>query len=92
MDIIKICNGRIETTAENLAYHYFEKGEKFIAAYRSVYQVFYSKNAGWYTQKIGYFPKDNGAHYVPITLKGRHCFGNAEYINRLVSCENWLVD
>lgn len=92
MRIIKICDGRIETTAENMDKHYFDNGEKFIIAYRSVYQVFWSRNAGWYTQKIGYFPKDNGKHYVPLTLRGYHVWGNADYVNRIVGLENWVVD
>lgn len=49
----------------------------------SVYQVFYSKNAGYYVEKIYTKPRPS----VPLANRGYwHAFG-AEFINKLVGFE-----
>lgn len=57
---------------------------KYIIKYREVYQINYSKNAGYYLQLIYKQPKNE---YLPLTKRGRHLALNANEVNNLVGFE-----
>jgi len=69
-----------ESECENLYRH----GEVYIIAYRTIWQLKYSKNAGWYGQKVYYHDKCN---YVPLTRPGRFVAYNAKMTNDLIGKE-----
>ena len=57
---------------------------KYIIKYRKVYQINYSKNAGYYLQLIYKQPKNE---YLPLTKRGRHLALKANELNDLVGFE-----
>ena len=66
--------------AEEIKNNFF-KGEEYIIRYKTIYQLFYSVNAGIYAQKIYQAPATQG---VGFTLKGRFIIANASFVNRLI--------
>ncbi|MCK9319728.1 hypothetical protein [Methanoculleus sp.] len=62
----------------------FSKGDKFIVRYKTVYQIFYSQNAGLYAHSIYTLYNDNAIGY---TKKGRFVITNANFVNRLIGFE-----
>lgn len=56
--------------------------KKYVVSYRSVYQPFYSKNAGYYAREV-YRSND----YVPLTLAGRYFHMTGKEINRMIRME-----
>ena len=77
-DIVKVAN--IKYTFKELKKIYFEDNNQYIVKYKSIYQIFYSQNAGFYANEIYYNHKND----VGYTLKGRHIFSDANFINKLV--------
>jgi len=55
------------------AYH----NKKYIVAYKSVYQPFYSTNVGYYAQKVYTSPHK-------LTLAGRFIHRTGDEVNRLI--------
>ena len=58
---------------------FFEEDKKFIVTFRSVYQIYYSKNAGFSSKRIYYQVKG-----LPLTKKGRFYIQQADFVNSLV--------
>jgi hypothetical protein len=81
-DIVKVAN--IQYTFKELKDIYFNSDNHYIVKYKSIYQVFYSVNAGFYANEIYYNHSDNNLGY---TLKGRHIFTDSNFINKLVGFE-----
>lgn len=62
--------------------------KKYIVSYRSIYQPFYSANAGgYYAMEVFYKPKDATSGYVPLTLAGRYFHCTGEQCNHLLGIE-----
>lgn len=79
--------GKIELTekeCENLYNH----GEIYIIAYRTIWQLRYSQNAGWYGQKVYYH--DKYYNYLPLTRAGRFVAYNAKMANKLIGRELFI--
>lgn len=73
--------GRVELT-ENEAEHFYTSGKRWIVSYRSVWQLSYSPNAGFYGILVYYH--DKAKSYVPITKRGRFfAISDGDYLNRL---------
>ena len=68
---------------------YFEFGRKFIFRYKRVYQIHYSQNAGFYATELLNLRLGNGV--VGYTRRGRHIITNADFGNRLIERENYLI-
>lgn len=79
-EIIKLCSGKVELPAAEVEKIYLS-GERWIIQFRTVYQLNYSENAGYYTQKVLYIPKSE--NYVPITLRGHFITADGDFANRL---------
>lgn len=77
--------GNVEFEKEEIMKYFFEEDKKFIVQYRSVYQIFYSKNAGFSAIKAYYY---NGN--LPLTKKGRFFIWKAEDVNRLLGVEKFV--
>jgi len=67
---------------ENELQELYANGKKFIVQFRAIYQVFYSKNMGFYANKIY-----NEYGKLPLTKKGRYFMGNAKFVNDLLGKE-----
>lgn len=76
MNIIKI--GRVELSPDECAALYRDN-KRYIAQYKDIYCIHYSKNAGFYGSHIAHY---SGA--IGITARGRWIACNAEQINSLV--------
>lgn len=75
-----------DKTSRNIEQAYNEK--KYIVSYRSIYQPFYSANAGgYYAMEVFYKPKDATGGYVPLTLAGRYFHYTGEQCNHLIGIE-----
>ena len=79
-EVIKLCNGKVELPAKQVEQIYLS-GERWLAQYRTVYQLNYSENAGFYTTKVLYLSKYDS--YVPITKAGYFIYTDGDYMNRL---------
>ncbi len=77
-DIVKIAN--LKYTFKEIKKEFFDNNNHYIIKYKTVYQIFYSQNAGFYANEI-YYNRNSGSGY---TLSGRHIFTNAEFANRLI--------
>jgi hypothetical protein len=80
-NIIKIAG--INLDAEEVKKEFFNKDNQYIVRYKTIYQVFYSQNAGFYSNAIYY----NHSNDVGYTLKGRFIWADATFINKLVGFE-----
>jgi hypothetical protein len=60
---------------------FFTTKEHYIIRYDTIYQLFYSVNAGLYAQKIYTKQKGKG---VGLTKKGFHMFSDAAFVNKLL--------
>ncbi len=80
-NIIKLAG--IKHTFEEVKKEYFNNNNKYIINYKTIYQVFYSQNAGFYAQQIYY----NNKNEVGYTLKGRFIWADEKFTNRLVGFE-----
>ena len=58
-----------------------QKGYEFIVSYKTVYQIFYSQNAGIYTNKVYQAPCDQKIGY---TGKGRFIITDSSFVNSLI--------
>jgi hypothetical protein len=67
-----------EKTSRNIEQAYNNK--KYIVAYKTVYQPFYSVNAGYYANKV-YTSKEN------MTRAGRFFHMTGEQVNKLIDIE-----
>lgn len=54
----------------------------YIVAYRTVYQLHYSKNAGYYGSKVFY--ADRNKYPLPLTKRGRYIAAGPIDVNRLI--------
>ena len=81
-DIFKVAN--IQYTFKELKNKFFDENYKYIVKYKSIFQVFYSVNAGFYANEVYYNHKNNDCGY---TLKGRHIWSDESFINKLVGFE-----
>ena len=72
-------------TNEDLTRIVLEKGKNFIVKYNTIYQLSYSKNAQFKAIKV-YQNNDT----LPLITKGRHCFGNAQFMNSLIEKELFI--
>ena len=79
-EIIKLCGGKVELAAAYVEKIYTE-GKRWFAQFRTVYQLNYSENAGFYTEKVLYLSKYES--YVPITKAGYFTCGDGDYMSRL---------
>jgi len=62
--------------------------KKYIVSYRSIYQPFYSANAGgYYAMEVFYKPNNATDGHVPLTLAGRYFHYTGEQCNRLIGIE-----
>ena len=75
--IIKVAGLKMEV--KEAKKEFFENNNHYIIRYKTIYQVFYSVNAGFYANEI-YYNSDAGVGY---TLKGRYIWSDASFINRL---------
>jgi hypothetical protein len=66
---------------EEIKRNFVNKKEEYIIKYDTIYQLFYSVNAGLYAQKI--YKKDT-KNSVGFTKRGRFMFANAKFVNRLL--------
>jgi hypothetical protein len=71
-----------EKEIEEIKRNFVNKKEEYIVKYDTIYQLFYSQNAGLYTQKI--YSKNITKNSVGFTRRGRFMFANAKFVNRLV--------
>lgn len=81
MERINKIGGKIELTdkeCENLYYN----DNIFIISFRTIWQLRYSENAGWYGQKVYYH--DKYYHYTPLTKPGRFVAYNGKMANDLL--------
>ena len=69
---------------KELKKEFFDNNNQYIIKYKSIYQVFYSVNAGFYTNEIYY---NYNALDVGYTLKGRHIWADHDFVNKLVGFE-----
>lgn len=76
--------GNVQLTAETIEYIYHELNEHYLITYRTVYQIHYAKNYGYYGSKIYYKQKDNTSGYVPLTKRGRYITCDGTYLNKLI--------
>lgn len=76
--IVKI--GRVELTEEE-AQKIYEEG-KYIVAASKIYQVHYSKNAGWYSSVV--YKEPDGKSF---TRRGRFYVMGGEEVNRMLERE-----
>lgn len=76
--IVKI--GRVEL-AEEEAQRIYEEG-KYIVAASKIYQVHYSRNAGWYGSMV--YKEPYGKRF---TRKGRFHIISGEEVNRMIKIE-----
>ena len=58
-----------------------QKGDEYIVRYKTIYQIFYSQNAGLYTNKVYQAPCDQKIGY---TGKGHFIITDSNFVNRLV--------
>lgn len=84
MEKINRIGGKIELTNEECEKLY-NNGEIFLIAYRTVWQLKYSKNIGWYGIKVYYHDKYN--NYLPLTKAGRFVTYTASETNKLIGRE-----
>lgn len=84
MEKINLIGGKIELTNKECEKLY-NNGEIFIIAYRTIWQLRYSQNAGWYGQKVYYHDKCN--NYLPLTKAGRFVAYTASETNKLIGRE-----
>ena len=68
-----------DKTSRNIKQAYNNK--KYIVSYRSIYQPFYSANAGGYYAMEVYYSNS------PMTLAGRFFHFDGDYCNRLIGIE-----
>ena len=68
-----------EKTSRSIEQAYNSK--KYIVSYRSIYQPFYSANAG------GYYAMEVYYSAGPMTLAGRFFHFDGDYCNRLIGIE-----
>lgn len=81
--------GKIElrrNECENLYKH----GRIYIIAYRTIWQLRYSQNAGWYGQQVYYHDKCN--NYLPLTKAGRFVTYNGQMANELIGRKLFVED
>jgi hypothetical protein len=81
MEKINLIGGKIELT-DNECEKLYNHGEIFIIAYRTIWQLRYSRNAGWYGQKVYYH--DKRYNYSPLTKAGRFVAYNGKMANDLI--------
>ena len=81
-DIMKVAN--IKYTFKDVKHEYFNNNNHYIVKYKSIYQIFYSENAGFYANEIYYNHNNNAVGY---TLSGRHIWADSDFINKLVGFE-----
>lgn len=73
--------GRIELPKSELE-HFYTSGSRWLVSYRSVWQLNYSPNAGYYGTLVYYLDKNRS--YAPITKRGRFfATSDGDYLNKL---------
>lgn len=66
---------------EEIKRNFFNRNDKYLVKYDTIYQLFYSLNAGLYAQKIYTKPKNSGVGFM---RRGRHMFTDGKDVNALV--------
>ena len=82
--MIKLANIKIEE--EEIQNKYFNENKKFLITFNKIFQIFYSKNMGFYANLVYIY---NGT--LPLVKKGRYLIQNAEYTNSLIE-KNIFID
>lgn len=77
-DIIKLPNANITYHKSELEDIYFNKNKKYLIAFKTVYELGYSENAGYSCKKMHYLDDRQG-----WTSRGRHEFVTAKRLNEV---------
>jgi hypothetical protein len=67
---------------EKIKKDFFNNDKHYIIKYSTIYQLFYSVNAGLYTQKI--YSKKINKNEVGFSRRGRFYIENANFVNSIV--------